>query len=108
MNLTKNIFFINFNRNKKSNILKKNFYEIIKNKNEVLNSLKPNYNYSYSNNFVKKIKNKLNCRIIGMGGSILGTKAIYKFLKHKLTNSYIRIKYSCIMRLLTLTIYSLQ
>ena len=84
MNLTKNIFFINFNRNKKSNILKKNFYEIIKNKNEVLNSLKPNYNYSYSNNFVKKIKNKLNCRIIGMGGSILGTKAIYKFLKHKI------------------------
>ena len=84
MNLTKNIFFINFNRNKKSNILKKNFYEIIKNKNEVLNSLKPNYNYSYSNNFVKKIKNKLNCRIIGIGGSILGTKAIYKFLKHKI------------------------
>ena len=84
MNLTKNILFINFNRNKKSNILKKNFYEIIKNKNEVLNSLKPNYNYSYSNNFVKKIKNKLNCRIIGMGGSILGTKAIYKFLKHKI------------------------
>ena len=84
MNLTKNIFFINFNRNKKSNILKKNFYEIIENKNEVLNSLKPNYNYSYSNNFVKKIKNKLDCRIIGMGGSILGTKAIYKFLKHKI------------------------
>ena len=84
MNLTKNIFFINFNRNKKSNILKKNFYEIIENKNEVLNSLKPNYNYSYSNNFIKKIKNKLDCRIIGMGGSILGTKAIYKFLKHKI------------------------
>ena len=49
-----------------------------------MNSLKPNYNYSYSNNFVKKIKNKLDCRIIGMGGSILGTKAIYKFLKHKI------------------------
>ena len=79
MNLTKNIFFINFNRNKKYNILKKNFKEIIENKNEVLNSLKPNYNYSYSNNFIKKIKNKLDCRIIGMGGSILEQKQYINF-----------------------------
>ena len=79
MNLTKNIFFINFNRNKKSNILKKNFKEIIENKNEVLNSLKPNYNYSFSNNFIKKIKNKLDCRIIGMEARYLEQKQYINF-----------------------------
>ena len=32
-------------------------------------------------NFVKKFKNIKNFRLIGMGGSILGAKAIYKFLE---------------------------
>ncbi len=52
--------------------------------NEVINSLKSNYKYSYSQKFINKFKNKFSSiKLIGMGGSILGTKAIYSFLKHK-------------------------
>ena len=52
--------------------------------NEVINSLKSNYKYSYSQKFINKFKNKFSSlKLIGMGGSILGTKAIYSFLNHK-------------------------
>ena len=85
MILTKNILFKNFNRKIKSNSLKKKLKTIIENKNEVLKSLTPNYKYSYSDNFLNRLKKKTSSlRIIGIGGSILGTKAIYNFLKYKI------------------------
>ena len=37
---------------------------------------------------LKKYKTKLNYRIIGMGGSSLGAKAIYDFLKHKIKKNF--------------------
>ncbi len=85
MTLTKNIFLKNFDKKKNSDNLKKKFKLIIEKRNEVLESLKPSYEYSFSKNFIKKLKKiNLEIRIIGMGGSILGTKAIYKFLQHKI------------------------
>ena len=41
------------------------------------------YKNSYDRSLVKKYKKSENFRILGMGGSILGTEAIYQFLKHK-------------------------
>ena len=85
--LSKNFFFKNFklsvNKKKKKKIFK-NFKDLISSKNQILFSLDKNYKNSYSKNFVKKYYNHKNFRIIGIGGSILGAKAIYKFLEPKL------------------------
>ena len=85
--LSQNIFFKNFkpstNKKKKVKILK-HFKDLISSKSQILSSLDKNYQDSYSKNFVKKYLNNYNFRIIGIGGSILGAKAIYKFLEPKL------------------------
>ena len=46
------------------------------------------YKYSYKNKGITKYKNFFNYRIIGMGGSSLGAKAIYNFLKHKIKKNF--------------------
>ena len=84
--LTKNIRFNNFKFNKSNKRVKKDLKILTEKKSELLKSLTPLYNYSYSKNIISKFKKNLNIRIIGMGGSILGTKAIYDFLKFKIKN----------------------
>jgi len=49
-----------------------------------LESLKNNYKYSYKPQLIQKYKNYKNINIFGMGGSSLGSKAIYKFLHYKI------------------------
>ena len=88
MKLSKNLFFLNFRKKiKKKNTLDI-FNKIIKENNEILNSLKSNYRYSYSNNFLSDYQKFKNINLIGMGGSILGTKAIYSFLKNKIKKKF--------------------
>ena len=87
--LTKNISFVGFKKKKNSLNVKRNFEKIIINSNHILNSLSKSYNYSYSINQIKKYKKFCNFRIIGMGGSILGTKTIYDFLKHKIKKNFL-------------------
>ena len=82
----KSIKFNNFNLkikfNKKKKIL--NIYEnLIKEKNEVILSLDKSYKDTFSKKIVKKFKKINQVLVIGMGGSILGSKAIYNFLKPK-------------------------
>ena len=85
MNFTRNILLKNFSHSKKINLIKKNFQTIIRNPSEIIKSLKLNYKYSYSSQFLKKLnKNKCQINLIGMGGSVLGTKAIHSFLIHKI------------------------
>ena len=50
----------------------------------LLNSLSTNYKYSFKKKIINKYKNYRNINLIGMGGSILGTEAIYDFLKSKI------------------------
>ena len=79
--LTSGINFKNF-KLKSSNLkIKKALFSILNNKNEVLLSLGKNYKINFNLN---KYKNFKNIRIIGMGGSTLGTQTIYDFLKHKI------------------------
>ncbi|MDA9177653.1 glucose-6-phosphate isomerase [Candidatus Pelagibacter sp.] len=85
---SKNIRFINFILNKKSTNNKKilNIYkDVIKEKSEVILSLNKKYKDSFSKKILLKLKKINQVLLIGMGGSILGAKAIYKFLqpKHK-------------------------
>ena len=85
MIFSKNIEFKCFQKKRNSNLIKKNLSLLINQKNnEIINSLKLNYKYSYSKKFLNNLKKKYNkIRLIGMGGSILGTKAIFNFLDFK-------------------------
>ena len=86
--LTSGINFVNFNKKNKSLRLGRKLQSIINDKNEILNSLSKNYRDSYKKNLVDKYKPFSNYRVIGMGGSILGTRTIYEFLKHKICLLY--------------------
>ena len=92
--LTPSIKLINFKYSKnqlikkKVNNLKKE--NLIK-KYPLLESFTTNYKYSYSKKDLKKIKKGNNFKIIGMGGSILGTEAIYRFLNYKIKKKFIFI-----------------
>ena len=88
--LTKNISFKNFRLKKKNNKIEKYLDFILKENNEIIKSLRPNYKNSYNQKLILKSKNN-NTRIIGMGGSILGAKSIYDFLKHKIKKNFIFI-----------------
>ena len=69
-------FKINKNKKKIQNKLK----ILLSEKNQLIKFLSKNYKDNFD---IKKIKGKKNFRLIGMGGSILGTKAIFNFLDFK-------------------------
>ena len=73
--------FLKVTNNKK---VKKYLQGLLKNQPLCFESLKPSYKYSYSKKIINKYKKFSNIRVIGMGGSILGTKAICGFLKKKI------------------------
>ncbi len=89
--LTDGINFKNFNVKAKPQLVKKKFELLIKENNEVLKSLGKNYQNSFSKNFVSKYKKFSNFRIIGLGGSTLGSQAIYQFLFKKIKKKFVFI-----------------
>jgi glucose-6-phosphate isomerase len=94
MKITKNIFFKNYKlKIKKNNTLKlkKELKQIIdkKNKFELINSLSNDYKLSFTKKEIfNKYTNNHPVLLIGMGGSILGSKAIYSFLDHKIKKKF--------------------
>jgi len=90
--LTNNIKFKNFSVKSKNLHLNKIFKNLkinyLKGKIKFLLSFSKSYKYSYSKKLVHKYKNFLNFRVIGMGGSILGAKAIFQFLNHKVKKNF--------------------
>ena len=84
--LTSGIKFSNFKNSTNNKKIKKNFDKIIKSKNKIIESLGKKYLYSFNKKQLRKYKKFSNFRLIGMGGSILGTQTIYEFLKHKIKN----------------------
>ncbi len=89
--LTRNINFKNFSIKSNTLKVKKSFKILLKQNLELLNSLKNSYKYSYKKKLILKLKKFSNIRIIGMGGSILGSEAIYKFLKDKINKNFLFI-----------------
>ena len=85
----KNFLFKNFKHGKKTSNTKKILTKLLKEDNKILQSLNTNYSDSYTRKSLSKYKNFKNIRVIGMGGSSLGTKAIYSFLKHKIKKKFI-------------------
>ena len=86
--LTKGINFINFKKRKNNINIKKKLTTILNDNNEIITSLGKFYKYKFKKKNLLKYKKKKNFRIIGMGGSSLGTKAIYNFLKHKIEKNF--------------------
>jgi len=90
--LTTNVKFKNFEKSKEKKKLV-NIFKDIKNKinkksDLFLNSLTKDYKYSFSSNNLKKYKKFSVFTLIGMGGSSLGAKAIYSFLKLKIKKKF--------------------
>jgi len=86
-NFFKNFFFNSkhYNKNLKKT---KNIYNLFKkdlNNNQIplLKTYTKNYKLEFSKEIIKKYSKYKNIIIFGMGGSILGTKSIYSFLKKK-------------------------
>ena len=82
--LSKNINFKNFKKVKKVKKVNKIFENLLKDQPSFFETLKPTYKYSYSKRALSKYKKFLNIRIIGMGGSVLGSEAIHDFLNKKI------------------------
>tara|TARA_B100000787_G_C15983743_1_gene202738 strand:- start:110 stop:379 length:270 start_codon:yes stop_codon:yes gene_type:complete len=82
--LTKNINFKNFSLKKINKIIKDDLKKLLKEKNKILDSLSKNYKNSYSKQSIINLKNYKNVRVVGMGGSILGSEAIFDFLGSKI------------------------
>jgi glucose-6-phosphate isomerase len=86
--LTKNIIFKNFNLKKNNTKIKKDLKLVLKENNIILKSLGTGYKNNYSKKTISKYKKYLNIRVIGMGGSILGTESIYAFLRNKIKKNF--------------------
>jgi len=87
--LTTRIIFTNFKVKINNFLIKKELINLLKKNDEVVKSLSLNYSYSFNIKKLKKFKNKKFFRIIGIGGSILGAKAIYYFLKNKIKKKFV-------------------
>ena len=89
--LTSGINFKNFKIKSKNISIKKKLNFLLNEKNEIIKSLSRNYKNSFNKNILLKYKKNNNFRLIGMGGSSLGTQAIYDFLKIKIKKNFIFI-----------------
>ena len=86
--LTSSIKFINFKIKKKNKIVRNELKILLKKNNQLINSLTEKYKNNFNKKNLLKYKKKKNYRIIGMGGSSLGSRAIYDFLKHKINKKF--------------------
>ena len=86
--LGKNIEYKKFklkkNSTNHSNKVLKIFKNLINEDSQILSSMGKDYKDSYGKKLILKLKKIDHITLIGMGGSILGAKSIYKFLKPKL------------------------
>ena len=57
-------------------------------KNQILNSFSSQYKDSFKKKDIIKFKDYQNVTVIGMGGSVLGARAIYNFLKSKIKKEF--------------------
>ena len=86
--ITNGIHFKNFQINKKFKQITKDLYFILNEKNQVIQSLTSNYKNSFDVKILNKYKKFKNFRLIGMGGSSLGAKAIFDFLQKKIKKNF--------------------
>ena len=86
--LTKNIGFNGFPKKKIKKNLKNKLKNLLRENNDVIKSLSSNYKDNYQIKKVRKNCRSSYIRLIGMGGSILGSQTIYNFLKEKVKKKF--------------------
>lgn len=88
--LTSEISFKNFRTKKKklNSKINKKLKFLIKEKSQIILSLGNNYNDNFSKKLIKKYNRYKNFKVIGIGGSSLGTQTIYDFLKDKIKKNF--------------------
>ena len=86
--ITNGIHFRNFQIKKKFKQITKDLNFILNKKNQVIQSLSSNYKNSFDVKILKKYKKFKSFRLIGMGGSSLGAKAIFDFLQKKIKKNF--------------------
>ena len=91
MSLTNNINFENF-KNKKNKKNEKKIYQffrnLLKEQNAIISSFKSSYKDSWNKKIFKKYNKYKTIMLIGMGGSIMGSRSIYSFLKNKIKKNF--------------------
>ena len=83
-NYFNNSFTYNKNLKKTKKIFKSFLIDLESNEIPLLKSFEKDYEFDFSNATVKKYSKYKNIVVIGMGGSILGTKSIFSFLKKRI------------------------
>ena len=86
--LTKDIKLKSFSKTNPKKIIKKKLKLIIKENSQLIKSLSKNYKDKYNFKKIKNFFGNNNVRLIGMGGSVLGSQAIYYFLKEKIKKKF--------------------
>ena len=87
--LIKNSFYLNSNKFRKNLNKTKKLFSLLRDDIENLQiplfqSYEKNYVFDFMPSTIRKFNQFKNIVIVGMGGSILGTKAIYSFFKEKI------------------------
>ena len=82
--ITSGIFFKNFKGSKQNSKIKKNLKKLIKENSQIFQSFSKNYKDQFKIKNLGIFKRFNDIRIIGIGGSSLGAKTIYSFLKDKI------------------------
>jgi glucose-6-phosphate isomerase len=78
--------------NKSEKIISKTVQNIIENidkEENIFYSFSKQFKFNFKEKELAKYDRFKNIVIVGMGGSILGSKAIYSFLKHKIKKNFI-------------------
>ena len=86
--LTSGINFLNFKKRVKDNKIKKDLIDLINKNSPIIQSLSKNYKDKFNKSFLNKIKKNKNYRLLGMGGSTLGSQAIYQFFENTVKNNF--------------------
>lgn len=88
MAIIENIKIQNFNKKKPKKKIKILLSKLLDEDNQIIKSLNKSYNDSWNLKKLKKYKKYSNVTLVGMGGSIMGSKSIYSFLKSKIKKKF--------------------
>ena len=88
MKLTNYIVFQNFKSKQKDKNIQKLLNNLLNEENYILNSLSKSYKDSWNKRIKSKLNKYKNIILIGMGGSIMGSRAIYSFLSKKIKKNF--------------------
>ena len=88
MKISRNIYLKVFKYKLVDKKLSKYLNDLLNDKNQILKSLTRFYKYSYNKKLISNLQKYSKINLIGMGGSSLGARSIYYFLKKKIKKEF--------------------